>query len=420
MLKKILLKLVGNKNQKLAGKVIEISALPELRLMFSWVLLLFFYFVLTNLLLKILFGIVFTFIIGSYLYKAYLSNKYLLKMENFIKQVNYINSLTEAMRGAMKLEEVLTLILKNLIDGLNFDRALIYVIKKEHGPVIGYSAGYDKGGEFDYAYDAPIDKEKSILARCIIDQQTYVISDAPNNYYCEQVLVEKLNLKEFGLIPIVIKGKSAGVIFVDNYISKRKIDDNTIQALKVFANQAGIAIENAKIHEKVENLATRDGLTGIFNHRYFQGALRKEIERASRHNRQMSLIFIDIDNFKHYNDRNGHVEGDELLKDISQIFSDNIRETDILARYGGEEFVIILSETNREGSLAAADKILKAVGEHPFNFGANQPLGKVTVSMGVSTYPVDAKEPEVLIDLADKGLYQAKTTGKNKVCFQNC
>ncbi|OGS19915.1 MAG: hypothetical protein A2252_11375 [Elusimicrobia bacterium RIFOXYA2_FULL_39_19] len=369
-----------------------------------------------NIVLKVFFVLFFASIASYYIYKSYKTNKYVNKMENFCKQVTYINTLTEALRGTMRLEEVLTLILKNLIDGMSFDRALIYVVKQEHKPFIEYTAGYDRAGKVNHEYKCTVDKENSVLARSIVEQQTYIISDAPNNYYCEQLLVEKLHLKEFALIPIVIKGKGVGVILVDNYISKNKIDDGIIQALKVFTNQAGIAIENAKIHQRLENLATKDGLTDIYNHRYFQEQIRKEIERAGRFGHKLGLVFIDIDNFKHYNDRNGHVEGDELLKEIAQVFKETIREIDTLARYGGEEFVVILPETDRDGIYNVAEKIRKMVSVHIFNYGEFQPLGKVSISIGYACYPDDAKSPEDLIELADKGLYKAKTEGKNRVC----
>ncbi|MBU0951446.1 MAG: sensor domain-containing diguanylate cyclase [Elusimicrobia bacterium] len=402
--------------RRIFKRLIEEIEFSDWRPFFAWILFLVFSFFIENYLLKAFFMVAFTVIIAYSTYSTYRRNKYIKKMENFCKQITYINSLTEALRGSMKLEEVLTLILKNLIDGLNFDRALIYIVQQEHRPVVHYSAGYDKGGKFDYSYNVSLDKENSILARSIIEQQTYIITDAPNNFYCEQALVEKLNLKEFGLIPIVIKGRSVGVIFVDNYISKKKIDDDTIQALKVFANQSGIAIENAKIHETIESLATRDGLTNIYNHRYFQEALRKELEKSAKYNRPLSLIFIDIDNFKDYNDKNGHVEGDDLLKEITQLFRENIRDVDILARYGGEEFVIVLPETSRADAYQIAEKARKAVEGYTFKLAESQSQGRITVSMGVSAFPEDASSPETLIDIADKGLYKAKTIGKNRVC----
>ncbi len=172
--------------------------------------------------------------------------------------------------------------------------------------------------------------------------------------------------------------------------------------------------ELERINQIIKELAVRDGLTGLYNHRYFQEALGLEMARSHRHQRAFSLIFLDVDFFKLYNDTHGHVEGDRLLKTLAEILTDRLRFTDIVARYGGEEFVILLPETSKENARRLAESLLQCVAEYPFPGRETQPLGKVTVSMGLATFPDDGVEGAALVEHADAALYQAKRNGRNR------
>ena len=141
-----------------------------------------------------------------------------------------------------------------------------------------------------------------------------------------------------------------------------------------------------------------------------------EISRSERYNREFSLLFIDVDFFKHYNDENGHLAGDELLKDLARLVNDFLRKSDFLARYGGEEFTVILPGTSKISGIKVAGSIKKIVENHSFYASENQPEGKVTVSIGLASYPDDAQTGDVLIDKADRALYKAKQTGRHRVC----
>jgi diguanylate cyclase (GGDEF)-like protein len=167
--------------------------------------------------------------------------------------------------------------------------------------------------------------------------------------------------------------------------------------------------------EFYKDLAIRDGLTGVYNHRYFHEVLSREIERARRYPAKLSLMMVDVDNFKRYNDINGHLAGDIVLKEVAEVLSKGIRQVDLVARYGGEEFAIILPNTDKHtahtlaGRLRSRTSQLKVKGEDAF------PGGKLTVSIGLATYPEDATTKDSLITRADKALYKAKAHGKNRV-----
>jgi diguanylate cyclase (GGDEF)-like protein len=173
--------------------------------------------------------------------------------------------------------------------------------------------------------------------------------------------------------------------------------------------------ELSEINALLAERANRDGLTGLHNHRYFQEALAREAVLCKRHGRDLSLIFGDVDHFKKFNDTNGHQVGDTVLRNIAEILQKCIRMSDIVARYGGEEFVVLLPDTTKEDARGLAERIRAAIESHPFPGGETQPGGRLTMSLGLSSFPGDGQEPADLIKRADSALYAAKRDGRNVV-----
>jgi len=165
----------------------------------------------------------------------------------------------------------------------------------------------------------------------------------------------------------------------------------------------------------LEYMINIDGLTELYNHRYFCDTLTEEVKKGNRQNKPVSMIFIDIDYFKQYNDTNGHQKGDYVLKKIGKIIKENVRDGDIPARYGGEEFAVILPNTNEEQAICIAEKLRGKIESTHFEGEKNQPKGKITASMGVSVYPDKSKDDIELIKSADDALYRAKFFEKNRV-----
>lgn len=169
--------------------------------------------------------------------------------------------------------------------------------------------------------------------------------------------------------------------------------------------------------QKLTALTTLDEKTGLFNFRHFKQTVNEELKRAERYNRHVSLVMIDIDHFKHYNDTNGHPMGDLLLKELSLILKESIRETDMVARFGGEEFIILLPETPRQEALKLAESLRLRIKNHVFPMEEKQPSKDLTVSMGVAAYPSrNVVSPDTLLERADQALYKAKKQGRNRVC----
>jgi len=178
----------------------------------------------------------------------------------------------------------------------------------------------------------------------------------------------------------------------------------------------GFYVKIEKEHiEKLEGMVNIDGLTELFNHRYFHDALKEKIHLGEKSGKPVALVFIDIDYFKYYNDLYGHLMGDEVLKKIGIILKSSAREKDIVARYGGEEFAVLMADTPEEEALKIAEKIRREIEKTYFDGEENQPNGKLTVSIGISVYPDKAKNDLELINSADDALYRAKFFNKNRV-----
>ena len=179
-----------------------------------------------------------------------------------------------------------------------------------------------------------------------------------------------------------------------------------------------LKVNNEKLMEAndlLRELVVKDGLTGLFNHRHFQDTLNAELSRSQRYSNECSILFIDLDHFKSYNDAHGHLKGDELLVELANKIRDGMRDSDIAARYGGDEFVVILPQTGKDQAASVAEKIRKLIKDYPFYGEDVLPNGPITVSMGVATFPEDGNGNNAMIQSADDALYQAKLEGKNKV-----
>lgn len=227
--------------------------------------------------------------------------------------------------------------------------------------------------------------------------------------------------RRFGFISAAIA--TIGLVFVDMF----KLIDHTfnpylqadlilIGIFFIISWVVGNLIETEKdIREYLINIASVDELTGLHNHRSFQERLASSFDKAVAAGQNLSLIIFDVDYFKHYNDLYGHQKGDEVLRDIAAIMQRHARENDTAARYGGEEFAFVMPDTEPEAAVAVAEAIRKDIEAQPFFGVIEQPGGKLTVSAGIATFPVNAQDKKELIRMADMALYQAKYTSKNKV-----
>jgi len=202
---------------------------------------------------------------------------------------------------------------------------------------------------------------------------------------------------------------------VVGYLAVDRILESDKEKFAILAQQFLIGLRRALLYEKVQGLTITDALTGVYCRRYFLERFNEELKRSKKNKLKMAFLMIDIDNFKQFNDRYGHLVGDAILRKVSKIISETIRQIDFIGRYGGEELSIVLAETDKDQASFAAERIRQAISTATVKV-YDEEL-KVTVSIGVSVFPDNALNMQDLIELADQALYLAKETGKNKVCF---
>lgn len=213
-------------------------------------------------------------------------------------------------------------------------------------------------------------------------------------------------------VPLIRRNQFIGFMTIDSYTVGAYHQEDALIA-QTFADEAAIMIENARLYEKAQQMATFDALTGIHNRRYFFEEASKEFSRRKRYNNQLSVIMIDIDHFKLINDRFGHAAGDRVLVQFVERVKKQLRSSDILARYGGEEFSILLPQTGLEQARQAAERIREEVAFQPFNTGEAETY--ITISLGVAENTDDVTQLDELIDHSDKAMYEAKQFGRNRV-----
>jgi diguanylate cyclase (GGDEF)-like protein len=363
-------------------------------------------------------------------------------------QLYIFYELTKAMRTTLHLEESVYIILTGLTahQGLAFNRAILFLVDEENqkingfmgiGPIDSQEANaiwrsieqqkldlYDliktynrikeeklkpKFMEFIQSLSFPLSEESGFIYDVLWEKGTLHIKENKINEYESDPLSNQLQLKEFLIAPLWIKDKPAGLIIVDNSITRKPISDEDIRIFNMFVEQAAGAIENSQAFEDTLVKSHTDPLTSLWNHGYFQYKLDEELMKAKAKSYPLSILMLDLDDFKKFNDTYGHIRGDEALRTISETLKENGRPQDVICRYGGEEFSIILPSTNREEALAIAEQIRKNISEK--NILGN----KFTLSIGLANYPHDGLDKDTLVKKSDVALYRAKREGKNKI-----
>ena len=221
-------------------------------------------------------------------------------------------------------------------------------------------------------------------------------------------------------VPLVAQGETLGVLYVEDKTSLLALSPQAVQVeqatltrrANAVAERVSLALANLKLRELLRNQSIRDPLTGLYNRRYLEESLNRELHRANRTGRNVSLVMLDLDHFKHFNDTFGHQVGDILLKEVAGVIKSRVRAGDLACRYGGEEFSLILAEVDSEGTHRCVESIRDAI-KHLSLHHRGQTLGTITVSAGIATYPAHGDNSEDLIHAADEALYRAKKAGRD-------
>jgi diguanylate cyclase (GGDEF)-like protein len=224
---------------------------------------------------------------------------------------------------------------------------------------------------------------------------------------------EETALDAFASFPVETNDRLSGMLVLTGR-AVGKITPETRAFLAQVANQAHIVLENSRLFERVRNLAIRDSLTDLFNHRHIMDLVQHEFERVGRYQNAFSVLMVDADHFKRINDEHGHPAGDAVLREMAQLLRDTLRTTDSLGRYGGEEFVAVLPHTGPEEARQTAERIRYQVQQRRFHAGESEV--RLSVSVGMATCPAPGIDSaEAVLREADKALYRAKEAGRNRV-----
>ena len=246
-------------------------------------------------------------------------------------------------------------------------------------------------------------------------EEPFILTKTQLNLQQMPLLFEGENLQGLGTFlaaPMRHQQKRIGALVLGSS-QEEAFSSHQARVISILCNQAAVSLENSSIIHKMEELAITDGLTGLYNHRYFQEAFQQELERAERQKQSLTLLIMDIDHFKGFNDSFGHPAGDFILKSLATLLKKNGRKIDVLARYGGEEFAALLPGIDRKNAKKTAERWRKNVQRATFKSGGQS--FAITLSIGFATFPEDGKAKIDLIEKADRGLYDAKEKGRNQV-----
>ena len=333
-----------------------------------------------------------------------------------VKEFEALYQLGQTMTSTFNLQDILTRI-SQTVSTLLQAQAMSLMLLSPDGRTLSPVAGYNLSDEALQVVETirtRQDGSPSLIA--VREKRPVAIPDLSTNTLYAPWLrtVQGRGYRSFLAIPLIAQDSALGCMNL--YLTERhEFDADEIQLLSTFASQAAISIENARLFEETRQLAITDELTGLANHRQFYHQLAREVRRAQRYQRPLTLLMLDLDHFKQYNDRFGHLAGDQALRETAEVLRRNSRDVDILARYGGEEFAIILPETDLDRAVVQAERTRSAIAGHAFRGKDSNPEGDLTVSIGVATLTPAMRKIEELVHDADQALYRAKGGGRNRL-----
>jgi len=377
------------------------------------------------------------------------------ELERTKSELAILYEISNAMRMTLKLDEILFIILTGVTAhiGLGFNRAVLFLVNEKDNLIegkmtIGPGSGEEANRVWKYVEQEKMDmddlinaykvsgkfresgfnqqiqhikislqeQKNNLLALCVLEGMPLHLTQETLQNYSQDQIIHLLGAEELVVVPLKAKDKVNGLILADNFVTKKPITKDDLRMLIMLANQAGLAIENSHLYEKTLITAHQDSLTNLWNHGYFQYLLGIELERSRATATPLSLVLLDLDDFKVYNDTLGHQAGDMLLKDVANLLKNQSRKMDYVCRYGGEEFAVILPYTDKKEAYLIAERLRENIAKYPFAREESLPNKSLTASLGLSTFPENGSTASDLIAHSDKALYEAKHKGKNNTC----
>lgn len=386
------------------------------------------------------------------LYKKRDHHRWMYMLMEQSKHLQVFREVSRTMQGTLQQDLLLKVILTSVTagHGLGFNRAMIFLASNETKSLKGIvgvgpmdvTKGYEVWEKIsedrlklsdliEHNFDSnftdpelnailrsleiPID-EHNVFGLALSSQKPVIVKSIAKEDESQVLIKDLFQTEEFAVIPLINQGKKIGILLIDNIVNKRPITLMDAENTLPLANQAAIALDHANLYQQIEEMALRDGLTGLLNQRAFQTILNDHFPFEGFNSRPLSLIIFDIDFFKVFNDKNGHLLGNEVLMKLARVIVNTSRPGDFSFRFGGEEFVVLLPGTNLEQAEIIAEMIRSNIEKTSFPGENTQPNGTLTVSIGTACteHPAITTKNE-LIEAADQALYKAKNAGKNTV-----
>lgn len=331
------------------------------------------------------------------------------RTQEHLQVMTTLQSISHTVASSLDIDEILNNVIQLLKDSFGYTYLGIYLLDGDtlH---LGAQLGYP---EDMLIPEIPI--SKGVIGRTARLKETQFLREVSTD---SDFLRASYDVKSEIAVPLIKEDSVLGVLNVES--GHNPLSENDVKLLNALAGSVAIAIDNARLHAEVKRMAMTDVISGLANRRAFDEKLEAEILRASRYHHALSLIILDLDSFKEYNDRWGHPAGDVRLREIADLLRLNVRDPDLAARYGGEEFALILPNTSKAGAMRLAQRLRQsAEASAPQTNGENCPVAGYTISLGVATFPDDATSIEELLLMADNAELMAKRLGKNRVYAAN-
>ena len=343
--------------------------------------------------------------VATYIQKARLQSR----TQEHLQVLTTLQSISRAVTSSLDLDEILHNVIQLLKDSFGYTYLGIYLLEGDtlH---LGAQLGYP---EDMLIPEIPV--TRGVVGRTARMKETQLIRDVEAD---SEFLRGSYEVKSEVAVPLLKEGQVLGVLNVESN-RHRPLDENDVNLLNALAGSVAIAIDNARLHAEVKEMAMTDVISGLANRRAFDEILEAEITRATRYHQPLSLIILDLDSFKEYNDRWGHPAGDVRLREVADLLRLNVRDPDVAARYGGEEFAVILPNTTKSGAIRLAERLRRSAAKSAPQKNGNNFVPGYTLSLGVATLPDDAISLEELLLMADNAELMAKRLGKNQVFAAN-
>jgi diguanylate cyclase (GGDEF)-like protein len=319
------------------------------------------------------------------------------------EQLEAINAVARQTTAVVDLDELLTVVCHVLLEWFRMDHVAVLLVEGETLRLRAHEGHLTPS----FTMGAKLSPGTGLAARALTTGRSVMENDVAN---VDGYVTGFAETQSEICVPLIFFGEKLGVLALDS-ARKNSFDAEDKQPLESVADICAAAIQNASNFDRMKQLAYVDGLTGMHNRRFFEMRIVEELERAGRFQGRLSVIMVDIDNFKKLNDEFGHLLGDEILRSVSSILKQQLRKMDMVCRYGGDEFAILVPETTGDNALRVAEKLRRQIETHDFP-GVPRP---VTISCGVADYPTHGVTRDEVVAAADSALYTAKQAGRNRV-----